>query len=317
MKLPPITLGLWEIGGFPFFKNIDSQRTIQLIQNAHNLGITHFDTAPVYGFGHSEKILGQAIKSIRSKVFISTKCGVKWSKESFSSIYKDISKNSILKDAENSLQRLQTDYIDLYLIHWPTPETPVQESIEALEKLKKEGKIIYYGLSNFNQKQFMEAHKYGNISAVQNKFNLLLSPKQIVLPPNANPIEKDNIAFQAYSPLERGILTSLSFDQLKIKKETAINRLLKEYGPEQRKQIEQFKIILKKVANSYKITLSELVMAVTLKTSGISTLIVGSTSLKHIKGAFLSPKIKIKESDIDYIKKSRDDCFGYSNSRDG
>ena len=130
-------------------------------------GINFFDTAPVYGFGHSEKLIGKALKEVRDKVVIATKCGLRWGKESLSSLRKDASRKSILEEIDQSLRRLDTDRIDLYQVHWPDVETSQKETMETLLEIQNQGKIRYIGLSNYSAEQIKESLQYGKIISFQ------------------------------------------------------------------------------------------------------------------------------------------------------
>jgi aryl-alcohol dehydrogenase-like predicted oxidoreductase len=175
LVVTPVCFGSWEIGGFPFYTDSDEKSSVDLIKSAYDLGVNFFDTAPVYGFGHAEELLGKAVKDFRQDVVISTKCDLRWKEKDLKSIYTDASSSSILEEIDLSLKRLRTDYIDMYMLHWPDKDTatPIGESIETLESLKKSGKIRFYGLSNFNVGQVKEASRYGDISFLQNEYSLI------------------------------------------------------------------------------------------------------------------------------------------------
>ena len=130
LMITPITFGGWEIGGFPFFSNIQENEAVKAVKSAYEAGINIIDTAPIYGFGHSEKLIGKAVKNFRNKIVITTKCGLRWHEEKMSAIFKNASEESILQEIDLSLKRLQTDYIDLYLLHWYDTDTkaPISET---------------------------------------------------------------------------------------------------------------------------------------------------------------------------------------------
>ena len=165
-----LATGTWAIGGSGYGE-VDDQSSIDSIRAMFEGGVNLIDTAPNYGAGYSEKIVGQAIKGLdRSKILISTKAaaspltlkavrtGARYSN--------DGSYANLLYECEQSLRRLGTDYIDFYFMHWPDPETPVEETMEAMNTLKKQGKIRFVGLSNYNKEQIMEAQKYCDIEVM-------------------------------------------------------------------------------------------------------------------------------------------------------
>lgn len=204
LNVSVIGFGAWGIGGNPFWLSEGDSESIRAIQKAYDCGINFFDTAPVYGFGHSERLIAKALKNKRHKVILATKCGLRWDKESVGSIRKDSSAKSLRFEIEESLKRLETDFIDLYQVHWPDPNTPFQETMEELVQLKEEGKILQIGLSNFTKEQMGECMKYGELISLQSMYNMLernLEKEDIPFC-----IEKD-IGIIPYSPLASGVLT--------------------------------------------------------------------------------------------------------------
>ncbi len=204
LKVSVIGYGAWGIGGAPFWNNEGDNKSIESIKISYENGVNFFDTAPVYGFGHSEKLIGKALKPVRDKVILATKCGLRWGKESLSSLRKDASRESILEEIDQSLRRLDTDWIDLYQVHWPDAATSQKETMETLLEIQNKGKIRYIGVSNYSAEQIMESLKYVKITSLQPEFSLL-----------AREIEKDTvplclekkIGIIAYSPLASGVLT--------------------------------------------------------------------------------------------------------------
>src|SRR5258708_2113481 len=173
LKLSEITFGAWAAGGW-MWGGTERKDAIDAIRNSIWLGVTSIDTAPIYGQGTSEEIVGEAIRGIaRDRVQILTKYGMRWDLKkgdfAFSSknnngtdidIYKYAGRDSIIKECEDSLKRLGTDYIDLYQIHWPDSTTPIEESMEAVSRLIEQGKVLHAGVCNYNVSQMEEAAKY-------------------------------------------------------------------------------------------------------------------------------------------------------------
>lgn len=173
-----VTFGAFGIGGGFQFPDTNDTESIRAIHAALDLGINIIDTAPVYGFGHSEEIVGQAIKGRRDNVIISTKCGLWWGDEEGSyrftwdghRVKRNLSPRTIRMEVEQSLKRLGTDYIDIYYTHNPAMEpflTPIEETIEVLMQLKQEGKIRAIGASNCEPHHVQSYIDYGEISIVQ------------------------------------------------------------------------------------------------------------------------------------------------------
>ena len=204
LKISVIGYGAWGIGGAPFWSNEGDSKSIESIKISYESGINFFDTAPVYGFGHSEKLIGKALNSVRDKIILATKCGLRWGKESLGSLRKDASRKSILEEIDQSLKRLNTEWIDIYQVHWPDLQTSQKETMETLLEIQAQGKIRYIGVSNYSVEQIKESSRYGKIISLQPEYSLL-----------AREIEKDivpvclekKIGIIAYSPLASGVLT--------------------------------------------------------------------------------------------------------------
>ncbi|HIK57658.1 MAG TPA: aldo/keto reductase [Nitrospinaceae bacterium] len=204
LEVSEIGYGAWGIGGAPFWKNEGNQSSLNSIKKAYDLGINFFDTAPVYGFGHSEELIGKALKPVRDKVIIATKCGLRWDKETLGSIRKDASRVSILEEIDQSLKRLDTDVIDLYQVHWPDVETGQEETMDTLLELQAKGKIRHIGVSNYSSEQIKDCIKYGKIASLQPEFSLLAREIQNG---TVSVCLENNIGIIAYSPLGSGVLT--------------------------------------------------------------------------------------------------------------
>ena len=204
LEVSVIGYGAWGIGGAPFWKNEGDKKSIDSIKASFDQGINIFDTAPVYGFGHSEKLIGEALKPVRENVILATKCGLRWDKESLSALRKDASRKSILEEIDQSLKRLGTDWIDLYQVHWPDVETSHQETMETLLEIQEQGKIRSIGVSNYSAAQIKECSQYAKIISLQPEYSLLAREIEKETVPLC--IEND-IGIIAYSPLSSGVLT--------------------------------------------------------------------------------------------------------------
>lgn len=210
-----LALGTWAIGGGSWWGDNDDRESAYTIRQAVELGINLIDTAPVYGFGHSEIIVGKAIKGIRDKVILSTKCGLRWSDNEGSlffsldgkTVRRNVSAKAIRADVEDSLLRMDIDYIDILFTHWQAVEsslTPIEETMDAMLRLKKEGKIRAIGASNLTPFQFEQYLASGPLDIIQEKYSILDRRAESELAPLCR---EHGVVFQAYSPLEQGILT--------------------------------------------------------------------------------------------------------------
>lgn len=197
INITPVIMGTWQAGksGWP---GVDDAEITRAIWAAFDEGITTFDTAEEYGWGYSENILGSALHDVRHQVIFATK------------VYpKNLEHDHVIEACHRSLKNLKTDYLDLYQIHWPsgswgTKEIPIVETMEAMNKLKRQGKIRAIGVSNFSVTQLQEAMEFGQIDSLQSPLSLFWRQAEKEQLPFC--IEK-NITFLAYSPLSQGILT--------------------------------------------------------------------------------------------------------------
>lgn len=201
-KASRIGLGTWAIGG-GLWGGTDEQESIKTIVRAFEQGINFIDTAPAYGNGTSETIVGKALKEIgqRDKIIIATKCGLNLETPN---VFRDSSRKSILREIEESLNRLQVDKIDLYQIHWPDPTTPLIETAETMLELLNNGKISAVGVSNFTIDQIDEFRNTAPIHAVQPPFNLFEREAENEL---LGYCLQEDIAVIGYSALCRGLLS--------------------------------------------------------------------------------------------------------------
>lgn len=213
INISVIGLGCWGISGPSVWKDSNDSDSIKIVHKALESGVNFFDVAPVYGFGHAEEILGKALKNFpRDKVVIATKCGLIWDEQK--RITRCLKPSSIFKEIDESLKRLKTDYVDLYQLHWPDPNTPVEETMDALIELKKVGKIRYIGLSNFSVDTAQRL--LDHISSMQGLYNMFernaMSYHNIALEYRTEKevlpfCERNGLAFLPYSPLMQGVLT--------------------------------------------------------------------------------------------------------------
>jgi aryl-alcohol dehydrogenase-like predicted oxidoreductase len=197
-----ICLGTWAIGGWSW-GGTDEQESIKTIHTALDNGINIIDTAPVYGFGVSEQIVGKALQQYgnRDRIIISTKVGLEWKNNN---VYRNSTPARIKQEIEDSLQRLQTDYIDIYLIHWPDPLVPIEETAEAMLALFKQGKIRAIGVSNYSVVHMQMFQKIAPIHVSQLPYNLF----EREIENEALPFtEKNGIVTLAYGALCRGLLS--------------------------------------------------------------------------------------------------------------
>ncbi|OPZ61366.1 MAG: General stress protein 69 [Synergistetes bacterium ADurb.Bin520] len=210
-----VGMGAWAIGGDSQWGPSDDSESIRAIHRARELGVSLLDTAPVYGLGHSEEVVGKALKGRRKDYILATKCGLRWDIDEGTvlmerdgvTIRRNARPERIAEEIERSLRQLQTDYIDIYIVHWqamPDFPVPISDTMGALMDLKKQGKIRAVGASNLDRDQFLEYVKHGQLDLIQEKYSML---DRTVEAKFFDLCDRHQVSFQAYSPLERGILT--------------------------------------------------------------------------------------------------------------
>ncbi|MZH45712.1 MAG: aldo/keto reductase [Nitrospinae bacterium] len=279
LEVSVIGYGAWGIGGAPFWNNEGDNKSLNSIKKAYDLGINFFDTAPVYGFGHSEELIGKALKPFRDKVIYATKCGLRWDKSSLSAIRKDASRSSILEEIDQSLQRLDTDVIDLYQVHWPDVETDQKETMETLLEIQEKGKIRHIGVSNYSAEQIKECLKYGKIVSLQPEFSLLAREIEKETVPVC--LEND-IGIIAYSPLASGVLTG-KYDKNTRFEDWRSKGIIGTFtGEGFIKNIEKVDW-LKEIAEAEGKTCGQMAINWVLRQQGLSTALVGVKNSEQVK----------------------------------
>lgn len=266
-----LALGTWAMGGdIDTWGPVDDRESIATLEKALDLGITMIDTAPIYGKGHSEEIVGRAILGQRDRVVIATKCGLLFPTTKDGLPPRCLTKKSVIQECENSLRRLQIDVIDLYQCHWPDPNTPIQETMEAMNVLLDQGKIRAIGLSNYNCERISQARNFGPVHAVQPPFSMLQRRAMEDLIPYCM---EYGIAVLPYSPLSRGLLTgkfdsSSRFEDIRSKDPDFL-------GDRYRRNLDLVEH-LRPIADRYQKSVAQLAINWTAYYPGITTPIVGA-----------------------------------------
>lgn len=296
-SISAIGLGCWNFGGD--WDMYDENNSIKIVHSAIDCGINFFDVAPIYGYGNSEKILGKALKGKRDKVIIASKAGIVWNDKGNTF---NLSKSNILKEIDESLQRLGVDYIDIYQMHWPDPNTPLSETAEALEVIKKAGKIRYIGLSNFAQKDVETMMSMVSVDCQQGLYNMLeRNPEHYHDIPLAYRTEKEVLpnvlkwgqAYLPYSPLFQGLLSGGFANGIDFSKNDIRINNPKLAGPEFAKYHGAAKEI-KKIADELGKPMTQLSLNWLRQNNAVTSIISGADSANQIED-----NVKACEWDID------------------
>ncbi|HEY0272702.1 MAG TPA: aldo/keto reductase, partial [Chitinophaga sp.] len=273
------------------------------------------DTAPIYGQGYSEELVGEALREVnRDKVQILTKFGMRWdlaspqgelamkSKDNQGNpidVYKYAGRDSVIKECEDSLRRLRTDYIDLYQIHWPDSTTPVEETYEAVLRLQEQGKILEAGVCNYNVPQIKRAHAVMPLASIQVPYSMVEKGIEHEVVPYAI---RENIGILAYSPLQRGVLTGkLRPGHVFSEGDSRANS--KAYKPENIRRINDFLAKIKPLAESKNATLGQLVIRWTIERPGITAALVGARNAEQALQNARASQVKLSSEEIDFINK--------------
>ena len=264
-------LGTWAIGGDSNWGPSDDTESIKTIHRSRELGITLLDTAPAYGLGHSEEVVGRAIKGRRDQYVLASKCGLRWDIDEGGvlmerdgvKLVRNATPERLAEEIEMNLKRLQTDYLDLYIVHWQASEDypfPISDTMGYLMELKKQGKIRAIGASNLTGVQFMQYVNNGDLDLIQEKYSMLdrgVEEKFLGL------CEEHNVTFQAYSPLERGALTGKYKLDSKVNMGLAKSKI-KWYEKDKLVKIVELKKKWQPLFEKYGCSMTELVLAWTM-----------------------------------------------------
>jgi len=304
-----IALGTWAVGGGPWWGDSDDSESIRAIHAAIDSGVTMIDTAPAYEFGHSEEVVGKAVKGRRDKVILSTKCGLWWHDDRGSFKFEQMGKRvnvslrpeTLSAEIDISLKRLGTDYIDLYMTHWQAVEpdkTPIEDTMAALLRMKDEGKIRAIGVSNADVNHMKEYLDTGKIDSNQLKYSMLDRKVESGQVPFC--IDK-NISIQAYSPLEQGLLTGKIGMDYELS-ETEFRNNIPWFRPENRKKVLDMLSGWKTLAHGYGCTLSQLVIAWTVRQPGITFVLCGARKTAHVLDNVKAADIIFRDSDLNRMR---------------
>jgi methylglyoxal reductase len=274
-----VGLGTWAIGGW-MWGGTDEAESIAAIQASIDAGVSLIDTAPAYGLGRSEEIVGKAIKGRRDRAVIATKCGLNWHSKKGNHFFDQdgtpvnryLGAEGIAYEVEQSLRRLGTDYIDLYITHWQDPTTPIAETMQALERLKSAGKIRAIGASNLNAAELQQYVGTGQLDAIQERYSMLDREIEQTLLPIAR---QHQVAALSYSSLALGLLSG-AIDPAREFSGDDQRKDNPRFSQANRRKVAALKHALSPVAEAHQASMAQLVIAWTLAQPGITFALCGA-----------------------------------------
>lgn len=279
-----VGLGTWAIGGW-MWGGTDEQASIRAIEASIDAGISLIDTAPAYGLGRSEEIVGKAIKGKRDHVVIATKCGLNWHSgkgnhffdQDGKPVHRYLGADGIAHELEQSLRRLGTDHIDLYITHWQDPTTPIAETMAALEKLKAAGKIRAIGASNVSADDLEAYVAAGQIDAIQERYSMIDREIEDSLLPITR---RHDIATLSYSSLALGLLTG-TIDPAREFSGDDQRKGNPRFSAANREKVAKLKQALVPIAAQHKASMAQIVIAWTLAQPGITVALCGARNAEQ------------------------------------
>jgi aryl-alcohol dehydrogenase-like predicted oxidoreductase len=305
LDVTPVILGAWAIGG-SMWGGQDEGEAIAAIHASLDAGVTTIDTAPVYGGGRSEEIVGKALRGRRDRVIVATKCGLEWKRQegtykftftdvdgSPTAVHHDLSPARIRRECEDSLRRLGTDVIDLYQIHWPDPAAPVADAFPELLKLREKGKVRWLGVSNFSPAEIETARKVGGIVSLQPSYSLLDRGIEAEILPTCR---RENVGVIVYSPMGRGLLSGKITADHQFP-ENDHRRAGRFFQPEARKKALAALERARPMAEKYGVSLANLAVAWTLATPGVTAAIVGARTPEQARENARAASVQLSGED--------------------
>ena len=300
--ITPLGFGSWAVGGGGWqfgWGSQDDRESIAAINRALDRGINWIDTAAVYGLGHSEEIVAQAVKGRAERPYIFTKCSMVWDQEG--NIGHSLKSDSIRREVEDSLRRLQIETIDLYQIHWPNPVADIEEGWSTLSDLKREGKVRYIGVSNFNVEQLQRAMAIAQVDSLQPPYSLIHPEVEDKILPFC---EKNGIGVVVYSPMMSGLLSGrMTRERVSNFPDDDWRRNNPEFQEPRLYRNLWLAELLKNIGRHEGLSAGEIAIAWTLRLSAVTGAIVGGRSPEQVDGIVGAADFRLSEDEIDGIER--------------
>ncbi|MBG1258754.1 aldo/keto reductase [Nostoc commune] len=300
LHITPIGFGAWAIGGSGWafgWGAQDDQESIEAIARALDLGVNWIDTAAIYGLGHSEEVVAKALKGRSSRPYIFTKCSMIWDEKG--EIGRSLKADSVRREVEASLRRLDIETIDLYQIHWPNPESDIEEGWTTLSKLKDEGKVRYIGVSNFNVEQLKRIQKIEPVTSLQPPYSLVKPDVEKEILPFC---QENNIGVIVYSPMQSGLLTGkMTPERVANLPDDDWRKNSSEFQEPRLSRNLKLVEVLQHIGKQYDRSPGEVAIAWTLNNAAVTAAIVGARNPKQVEGIIAAGEFRLNQQELDQI----------------
>jgi len=299
MQITPIGIGAWAMGGGNWefaWGHQDDTESIKALKRGLDLGINWIDTAAVYGLGHSEEVVGKAIKG-REKPYIFTKCSLIWDNDR--KIRRSLKADSLRREVEDSLKRLGIDAIDLYQIHWPMPEEEIEEGWSTLARLREEGKVRHIGVSNFNVEQLKRIERITQVETLQPPYSLVHRDVEREILPYC---KEHNIGVIVYSPMASGLLSgTMTRERIENLPEDDWRRNDNEFKEPRLSRNLELAALLTDIGFPHNLPAGVVAIAWTLHNPAVTGAIVGTRNSRQIEEIINAAEFRLKETELAQI----------------
>jgi aryl-alcohol dehydrogenase-like predicted oxidoreductase len=301
LYITPVGFGAWAIGGGNWqfgWGSQEDQDSIGAIQRALDLGMNWIDTAAIYGLGHSEEVVAKALQGRSERPYVFTKCSMIWNENR--EIGRSLKADSLRREVEDSLRRLQIDVIDLYQIHWPIPDEDIEEGWSTLAKLKDEGKVRYIGVSNFNVEQLRRAQAIAPITSLQPPYSLVKRDVDREILPFCL---ENNIGVIVYAPMQSGLLTGkMSAERVATMPDDDWRKRDREFQEPRLSRNLELVELLRHIGEQHGRSPGEVAIAWTLRLPSVTAAIVGGRNAQQVEGIIGAADFRLSEDEIGKIE---------------
>jgi aryl-alcohol dehydrogenase-like predicted oxidoreductase len=297
LHITPIGIGAWAMGGGGWafaWGPQDDDESIAAIHAALDKGLNWIDTAAVYGLGHAEEVVGRAIAGRPARPWVFTKCERTWNEKG--EIIKKLKRDSVRRECEDSLRRLNVDVIDLYQIHWPEPDEDIEEAWTAMAELQREGKVRWIGLSNFNVEQMKRCARIAPVTSLQPPYSILSPEIEHEILPYCR---ANNIGVIVYSPMKSGLLSgAMTRERVAAMPQDDFRRRTPAFNEPALSRNLQLAQLLREIGARHGRSAGEVAIAWTLRQPGVTGAIVGMRSAKQVDGVIGAAEFRLSQEEI-------------------